>query len=155
MWSAFLLLLFYNSGERVPLSGELIYSNDFMSMDDWVVESNGAVELLNGEMRWTCAAATVMGTIWCRRPVKGPVRVQYEAMSVAGRDNFNFILYARSETGDLLESSDERTGIYVEYQVFPNYITTHVTDNEGRTRIRFRRGTTTATWPRPRICSCS
>jgi len=52
----------------------------------------------------------------------------------------NFILHGDTPEGDLLATSDQRTGRYAEYQVFPNSIVTYLTDQEnGRSRVRLRR----------------
>lgn len=121
------------------MSEELIYQNDFASPRDWLVESNGTVEFAGGELRWDCEGKSVMGTIWCRERFSGPLAVEYDVKCLAGANNINFFLHADTPDGDLLETTDQRTGVYAEYQTFPNYIVTYLTDNEGRTRVRFRR----------------
>jgi hypothetical protein len=116
-----------------------IYSNDFSNPADWVAETNGKLDMANGELRWDCHAATLMGTIWCRRRFDGPILVEYEVEILGGADNINLILCANTPDGDLLASSPQRSGAYAEYQAFPNYITTYLTDKESRTRVRFRK----------------
>ena len=118
---------------------DLIYSNEFSNPADWVAETNGTVDMAKGELRWDCSAATLMGTIWCKRRFDCPLLVEYQVESLAGADNINLIVCADTPEGDLLASSAQRTGAYAEYQAFANYITTYLTDKEGRSRVRFRK----------------
>lgn len=121
------------------MTKELIYEADFESAENWIVESNGSLDVSDGELKWDCEGGSVRGTIWCKQRFEGPLMVEYDVQSLAGRDNLNLILYGRTENDDLLETTDERTGDYPEYHEFPNYIMTHVTDGDGRNRVRFRK----------------
>jgi hypothetical protein len=118
---------------------DLIYTNDFSSPDDWLPETNGKLDIANGELRWDCGEETLMGTIWCRKAFDGPILVEYDVESLAGADNINLIMCANTPDGDLLASTSQRTGVYAEYHRFPNYITTYLTDDERGTRVRFRK----------------
>lgn len=126
-------------GER-SFKVNLIYADDFSNLDNWVVESTGSVEVLNNELIWDChQAGKGYGTIWCKRFFQEPTIIEYDVVTISGRDNINFIFYATKEPEGLLETTSERTGEYGEYHKFPNYIITYLTNYQPQWRIRFRK----------------
>jgi uncharacterized protein YkvS len=119
---------------------DLIYTDNFSNLDNWVVESTGSVEVLNNELIWDChQVKEAYGTIWCKKFFQGPTIIMYDVVTISGMDNINFIFYATKEPEGLLETTSERTGEYVEYHKFPNYIITYLTAYKPQWRIRFRK----------------
>lgn len=127
----------------------LLFEDQFADLSNWVVESDGQVDVHDGQLIWDCVRRkTAMGTIWCRQPFSGPTIVEYDAVAEDGQNNLNFIAYATHPPDGLLETTKERTGKYQEYHQFPNNIITYLSPDKvpdradglaSRWRVRFRR----------------
>jgi hypothetical protein len=127
------------TGIRSLLAGAtLVSSDDFHDLANWTPEGTCPPRAESGALVWPCGGADGIGTIWYNRPIEGPMMVTYTVMTRGGMQNINFIAYARHPAG-LLETTRQRTGAYPEYQAFPNYIVTFLTNGEARWRVRFRR----------------
>jgi hypothetical protein len=124
-------------GDR-SLPATLLASDDFRDLAHWTAESPTCPPRVDaGSLVWPCGGEGGIGTIWYDQRFTGPLAVTY-TVTADNMRNVNFIAYAEHPQG-LLETTATRTGAYPEYQVFPNYITTLLTNGEPRWRVRFRR----------------
>jgi hypothetical protein len=105
-----------------------VFQDNFDDLRHWSVESTGTATTSNQQLVIDCHSNNRPGaTVWCRQPFSGPTVIEYTAVAEAGANNLNFILYASNSPAGLLETTEQRTGAYPQYHVFPNYIVTYLT----------------------------
>lgn len=115
-----------------PLRGEGVYSSDFRSLDDFWWEGSPDVTVRDGSLlvRTTFQRDDrrhFISSVFCRRPFRGDVLVEFDARSIHAEShrNFNFFLHTTMPDGrDLFATRAERTGDYPEYHVMDNYLFT-------------------------------
>jgi hypothetical protein len=114
------------------LRGRLVYSSDFRSLEDFWWEGTPDVSARDGSLFVRTVLQRVdsrhfVSTVFCRRPLKGNVLVEFDARSIhpEGSHNFNFFLHTTMPDGrDLFATRGERTGDYPEYHAMNNYLFT-------------------------------
>ena len=123
--------------DTIVIAGDVYYvewllTEDFSHDDwtrDWVLETTRAdVEVRNNKLFMTDYG--IGSTLWYKNEFPKNIIVTYIARSEKGMEdnklNFNTISHAKGNDGSLLEIGEKagRTGAYVQYQQFTNYIYT-------------------------------
>jgi len=121
----------------------VVFEDSFESLDNWISESNGAIELEKSTLTWDCFGKKGdrlgQGTLWCKQYFEGPTITECHVVSLEGADNINFFYYAEEKTKGLLKTSDMRDGSYKQYHDLQNYIVTYLLSDLPQWRIRFRK----------------
>jgi len=131
-------------GETLKLE-EVFYDDFAGDLSNWRPEGDAKVRLSAGWLEVDASARRgVAATIWCTTEFEGPQLVEYDVrlMPDSRSSNVNMFLMASMPEGEpgILETSDQRTGEYGEYHVFPNYLITILngTSPDKREMLRLR-----------------
>jgi len=122
---------------------EPVFADDFKNAENWHLEGVDAkLYCQDGWLFCDARAGNIpAATIWCKaREFEDPLWLEYDIRFLDGHFNGNLFVHARENGGDVLATSDRRTGNYPEYHEFDNYLFTFLNDGErNAVRIRFRK----------------
>ncbi len=126
-----------DADETTPRSKptELLMHEDFSAgLDRWWVEGGQKVWVEEGRLHVRADPADGndaghVATVWCREPIAGDVRVQFDARVISSRGDSNninfFLLYSDPQGRPLEETADERADAdYGHYHDLNGYIFT-------------------------------
>ena len=109
-------------------------------MDNWWVEGGQEVHVVDGRLYMKADPPEVgpgyVATAWCRTPVSGDVRIEYDAHVIHSEvdvNNINFFFYYADPAGQPLEKTkaDRADGGYKRYHDLNGYIVTFLKDAKG------------------------
>lgn len=143
----------------MPEPGDVLIDEDFENgMDNWWVEGNQNVCIEDGRLLVESDPAEdsddpIVSTIWCRTPIEGNTKLEFDAHVISSSTNVNninfFFYYSDPEGTPLYETREDRAdGGYRKYHELNGNIITFlnetrgaygdIPEGEGRARIRTR-----------------
>lgn len=138
-----------NAEMGVSAAQELLYQDDFEGdLSNWVVEQmpGGTVKVIDGKLEIEDAKGC---TVWFRKKLDGPIRIEYEAFVIKkdgtydrGSDlNCFWMAQDPRHFDDLFAASQERGGIFTNYDSLRLYYVGYGANNNSTTRFRRYVGT--------------
>lgn len=138
---------------------DVVINEDFSSgFENWWVEGGEEVFVKNGGLHLSAdgdVRSNQMGTVWCRTPVTGNVKIEYVATVESSKENFNninfFFMYSDPSGQELIDTASHREdGEYSRYHEMDGYIVTFLNnpqdgaemdnpDGTRKARMRMRR----------------
>lgn len=120
-------------------AGDTLLFEDFENgMDDWWVEGGERVWIEEGRLHVKAdppegSDAPFVATVWCKKPIEGNVKIEFDAHVVSsstGVNNINFFMFYSDPSGTpLYDTRDERADAdYRKYHVLNGNIITFLND---------------------------
>ena len=121
--------------EAGPMPGDVLISEDFEAgMDNWWVEGGERVWVEDGRLHVKAdppegSGAPNVATVWCRTPIEGNTRIEFDAHVVSSStavNNINFFFYFADPSGvPLYHTREERSDAgYAKYHALNGNILT-------------------------------
>ncbi|MHC4873519.1 MAG: hypothetical protein ACYTFY_16870 [Planctomycetota bacterium] len=121
---------------------ELIYSDDFKNIDNWLMDGFGTLSFHDDGFTWDCLKKgedSAAGTLWLREKIEGPSLIEYEVTCLDGMDNINYQAYAECHDQDFLEAMESNEDVYAMLKDIPQYVITYLLAKSDKWRVRFRK----------------